>query len=113
MLLGTRCPHRFAHRCIRSYVDKNHRHRTETYLQKTFQKDIWTTFASRLKRKSESNRSRAAEQKLTNNSVPAGEKPSSSELQIGDIVDGRMYLGTEKPSPEFLAELRALTPYSR
>ena len=32
------------------------------------------------------------------------EKPSSPErLQIGDIVDGRIYLGTEPPSPELLA----------
>ena len=32
------------------------------------------------------------------------EKPSSPELQIGDIVDGRIYLGTERPSPELLAK---------
>ncbi len=53
---------------------------------------------------SNSESEQAANQTTTDSTVPTGEKPSSPELlQIGDIVDGRIYLGTEPPSPELLA----------
>ncbi len=37
--------------------------------------------------------------------TPTDAEPTKTEsLQIGDVVDGRIYLGTEPPSPELLAE---------
>lgn len=52
------------------------------------------------------------ETETTSTRAPAentsAEAPIHPELpQIGEIVDGRIFLGTEPPSPEFLASLRA------
>ncbi len=60
---------------------------------------------------SNSESEQAADQTPMDSTVPTEEKPSSPEpLQIGDIVDGRIYLGTEPPSPELLAAFGVLPP---
>lgn len=57
-----------------------------------------------------------AVKKLTQSTSQNVEEPVSPELpRIGDIVDGRIFLGTEKPSPELLSQLRSqdelISPY--
>ncbi len=53
----------------------------------------------------------AADQTPTDGTVPTGEKSSSpKQLQVGDMVDGRIYLGKGPPSPELLAEFGILPP---
>ncbi len=43
--------------------------------------------------------------------TPTGAEPIKTEsLQIGDVVDGRIYLGTEPPSPELLAQFGVRPP---
>ena len=53
----------------------------------------------------------AADQTPTDGTVPTGEKSNSpKQLQVGDMVDGRIYLGKRPPSPELLAEFGVLPP---
>ena len=60
---------------------------------------------------SKSESEQTTDQTPTDSTVPTEEKPSSPEtLQIGDIVDGRIYLGTERPSPELLAAFGIFPP---
>jgi hypothetical protein len=48
-------------------------------------------------------------------STPTTEKPTAELPRPGEIVDGRIFLGTEPPSPEFLSQLRTqdeiISPY--
>ncbi len=45
------------------------------------------------------------------NTTPTGAEPIKTEsLQIGDVVDGRIYLGAEPPSPELLAQFGVRPP---
>ena len=53
----------------------------------------------------------AADQTPTDGTVPTGEKSNSpKQLQVGDMVDGRIYLGKGPPSPELFAEFGILPP---